>query len=144
MRTFLAPLLLVVLAAAAPGRGERARAELDAMPLLDLYAIVHGWGAVAFSCTPAVYPGGRERPGYESARRKLRARRLRIRARLIAAYGAEPVEAIERARAEEEHSIYRTGCDSHATPVGRARYRRMIELLERRTAGLSPSRISRP
>jgi hypothetical protein len=141
--TYLAPLLFLgLLAGAAPNRGgpARALAEHESMPLLDLYRVAYGWGSVAFSCTPASYAGGPELPGYRSMRRKLLARRMRVRDRLVAAYGAEPVEEIERSRDEEEHGIYRTGCDEDASPRGRARYTRLIELLERRTAGLEPKR----
>jgi hypothetical protein len=138
-RAFLLCLCLALLAGAAPGRAQRgsAREDLETMPILDLYSVAYGRGAVAFSCTPAVYPGGRERPGYESVRRKLRARRLRARARLVAAFGGAPLEEIERAHAEEEHSLYRTGCDPRAGVQGRASYRRLLAILERRTRALA-------
>lgn len=138
-RTLLAPLLLLGLlataAAARPGPAER-RADYERTPLLDLCQAAYSWGAVAFSCTPAVYPGGRERPGYDKMRRRLGDRMGRVRARLVTAHGEAPVAEIERVHDEAQHGIYRTGCDEHATPRGRARYARLIELLERRTAGL--------
>lgn len=141
-RVLLALLLVAVPAgAAAERRGPAAaRAELEAMPLLDLYQTVISWGAVAFSCTPAVYAFGRERPGYEGARRKLRDRMRRVRDRLAAAYGEAAVAEIERLDAEGRSGVYRTGCDEHASPVGRARYRRLVELIERRTAALRRKR----
>ncbi|HEX8572297.1 MAG TPA: hypothetical protein VF759_06060 [Allosphingosinicella sp.] len=143
MRSLILALLLLLANGGAlakrPGPAER-RAEHEAMPLLELYQSAYSWGAVAFSCVPAVYPGGTQRPGFETMRRKLGDRLGRARARLAAAYGEAPLAEIERAHDEEEHGIYRTGCDENASPVGRARYRRLIELLERRTAGLPAGR----
>lgn len=132
----------VAVAAAAAGEGREPRIGGDSTPLLELYGQVYGWGESGFSCVPAVYAGGPEAPGYASERRRLDARRQRAAKRLSAAFGAAAIDRIERAYHEEEASVYRTGtgCDPEAARRDRARYRVLLERLERRTARLKGGR----
>lgn len=128
--------------AATAGQGREPRIGGDSTPLLELYGLVYGWGESGFSCVPATYAGGPEAPGYASERRKLAARRQRVAERLSAAFGAAAIDGIERAYHEEEASVYRTGagCDADAARLARARYRVLLQRLERRTARLKGER----
>jgi hypothetical protein len=118
--------LSCALAACASGNG-RIGAGVDT---LDLYADAYGWGALGFSCYPALYVGGPGDPQYERLRHTLRERRLRIRAVLVAEFGAERVDEIERVSDEQEHGVYRTGCDLDETARARLKYRRFLHALE--------------
>jgi hypothetical protein len=100
---------------------------------LALYGEAYATGAVGFSCTPAVYPGGPGDPRYERMRHELRDRRLRVKERLALDVGVAAIEKIEREQDEQEHGIYRTGCDVQETDEARFRYRTLLSELERRT-----------
>lgn len=119
-------LLSCALSACAAGSG-RIGAGVDT---LDLYAEAYGAGALGFSCYPALSVGGPGDPLYERLRHALRERRLRVRAVLVAEFGAERVEEIERASDEQEHGVFRTGCDLEETERARLRYRRLLRALE--------------
>ena len=110
--------------------GWRAGAGVDT---LDLYADAYASAGLGFSCTPPLHEGGPSDPHYDFMRRALRERRFRVRERLVAEFGAARIDELERTADEQEHGVYRTGCDLDETARARTWYQRVLHELEIRT-----------
>jgi hypothetical protein len=119
--------MFLVLGLAAGGAEAKAGGRPDPF---ELYADAFSSSRIGFSCTPAAVPNGPAVPDYDRMRRALARRLGRVAERLSILTDPSRIDALEQEIVDEEHGVYRTGCDLEETRQARLHYGRVLRQLE--------------